>query len=128
MKVLLIDDNTEITEMLSQYLTLKKCDCTIINNGRDGLDQILSKKHDVIILDIAMPDFSGIDLINSLEKKGKLKEHKIIVLTASSVTDEELANILDKGVVTALKKPVDLNRLFEVVRICSQLKAPYNAK
>jgi DNA-binding response OmpR family regulator len=107
MKVLLIDDNAEITEMLSQYLALKGCNCTISNNGKDGLNQILSKK---------------------LEKRGKLKEHKIIVLTASSVTDEELTNILDKGVVTALKKPVDLSRLFEVVRICFQLKAPYSAK
>jgi len=125
MKALLIDDNEEITEMLSQYLTLKGFDCTVSSNGTDGLNQILSKKHDVVILDIAMPEFSGIDLINSLEKKGKIKEHKIIVLTASSVTDEELANILDKGVVATMKKPVDLSHLLEVVRICSQLKAPH---
>jgi DNA-binding response OmpR family regulator len=122
MNALLIDDNEEITELLTQYLTLKGCDCTVINNGREGLDQILSKKHDVVILDIAMPEFSGIDIINSLEKMDKLKEHKIIVLSASSVTEEELANILNKGVVKVMKKPIDLSDLLEVVRSCFQLK------
>jgi DNA-binding response OmpR family regulator len=69
-----------------------------------------------------MPDFSGLDLINSLEKNGKLKEHKIIVLTASSVTDEELKVILERGVFTAMKKPVDLSYLLEVIKSCYELK------
>ena len=122
MKALLIDDNEQITEMLAQYLTLKGYDCTISNDGKNGLDQILSKNYDIILLDIAMPEFSGIDVIETLEKKGMLRELKIIVLTASSVTDEEMADLLERGVLVTMKKPVNLSRLLEVVRNCTQVK------
>ena len=122
MKALLIDDNEQITEMLAQYLTLKGYDCTISNDGKNGLDHILSKNYDIILLDIAMPEFSGIDVIETLEKKGMLRELKIIVLTASSVTDEEMADLLERGVLVTMKKPVNLSRLLEVVRNCTQVK------
>src|SRR5438445_5215036 len=122
MKALLIDDNEQITEMLAQYLTLKGYDCIISNDGKNGLDQILSKNYDIILLDIAMPEFSGIDVIETLEKKGMLRELKIIVLTASSVTDEEMADLLERGVLVTMKKPVNLSRLLELVRNCTQVK------
>jgi len=122
MKALLIDDNEQITEMLAQYLTLKGYDCTISNDGKNGLDHILSKNYDIILLDIAMPEFSGIDVIETLEKKGMLRGLKIIVLTASSVTDEEMADLLERGVLVTMKKPVNLSRLLEVVRNCTQVK------
>src|ERR1700704_4521496 len=83
MKGLLVDDNKEISDMLYQYLTLKgKYDCTISNRGRDGLKQIQSKKYDFVILDLAMPEFTGFDIIESLQKTGDLKTQKILVLTS----------------------------------------------
>lgn len=121
MRALIIDDNEEITDMMSQYLTLKGYDCTISNDGAKGLDQILSKNHDFVLLDIAMPEFSGIDIVKSLEKKGKLKENKIIVLTASSITDEDMGDLLKRGVIATMKKPVDLSQLLEVIKYCTEI-------
>src|SRR2546423_7878832 len=109
MKALLIDDNKEISEMLYQYLTLKgKYDCTVSNSGKDGLKQIQTKKYDFVILDLAMPEFTGFDIIESLHKTGDLKKQKIFVLTASSISDVEIKDLLEKGVRACIKKPVDL--------------------
>lgn len=116
MKVLLIEDNANISDMMAQYLTLKGHDCTIAHNGRDGLSQILAKKHDIILLDLAMPEFSGYDIIDSLEKKGKLKEHKIIVLTAFSLTENDMKNLENRGIRTCLKKPVQLSELLKTIQ------------
>ena len=116
MRGLLIDDNTEITDMISQFLTLNGHDCTVSNNAEDGLQQIWGKKYDFVLLDMAMPEVSGFDVIESLEKRGKLNEHKIIVITASSVTDEELADLLKRGVRKCLKKPIVLDSLLDVIR------------
>ncbi|HEX5457999.1 MAG TPA: response regulator [Candidatus Nitrosotalea sp.] len=115
MKILLIDDNETITEMMSKYLTAKGHQCSVSNDGRTGLTLISEKKFDVVLLDLAMPDFTGIDVIESLHKSGKIKENKIILFTASSVTDSEIEALIKKGAHSCLKKPVKLAVLLQVL-------------
>jgi len=115
MKVLLIEDNVSLSKMMSKYFRIKKIDCTISINGTEGLELILEQKHDVILLDLAMPDFSGYDILDSLEKQGKLKEMKIIILTASSKSDQELDQFVKRGVRACLRKPVALEHLYKTV-------------
>jgi len=106
MKILIVDDNQSITGMLSKYL----------NDGRNGLNLIQNYEFDTIILDLAMPDFSGIDVIDALEKDGKLKDQKIVLFTASSITNELLDQLLRKeGIKACVKKPVKLKELIQVI-------------
>lgn len=119
MKVLLIEDNENISGMMEQYLTLKGYQCVVTRNGRDGLKEILDKKYDVVLLDLAMPEFSGYEIIESLEKKQKLKEQKIIVLTAFSLTEKDMNDLVQRGIRMCLKKPVQLSELLKVIRSCT---------
>jgi len=109
MHLLLIEDNDSISGMIAQYLRLKGHDCIVADNGKDGLAQILSNNYDVALLDLAMPEFSGYDVIESLETTGKLKEQKLIVLTASSITER----IGKKGGVYMHKKTSSAKRPYE---------------
>jgi len=68
MKVLVIDDNIEITDMLSFYLEGAGYECKVLNDGREGLQAIKSDNFDLVLLDLAMPEFSGMDIINSLNQ------------------------------------------------------------
>jgi|SRR6185437_5852278 CheY-like chemotaxis protein len=115
MKILLVDDNETITEMMSKYLTAKGHQCFIANDGRTGLTLITEKKFDVILLDLAMPEFTGVDVIEHLHKSGKIKENKIILFTASSITDAEIDVLIRKGAHSCLKKPVKLAVLLQVI-------------
>ena len=114
-KVLLIDDNESITEMMSKYLTGKGHECTVANDGRNGLTLIGQEKFDTILLDLAMPEFTGVDVIDHLYKSGKISEQKIILFTASSVTDEEIQKLIKKGAHSCLKKPVRLEVLLKTI-------------
>ncbi len=118
MHLLLIEDNDSISGMIAQYLRLKGHDCIVADNGKDGLAQILSNNYDVALLDLAMPEFSGYDVIESLETTGKLKEQKLIVLTASSITEGKMKELEKRGVYTCIKKPVQLNDLMKVIQSC----------
>jgi two-component system, OmpR family, response regulator len=120
MKLLLIEDNNSIAEMIAQYLRLKGYDCTIADNGKDGLNQILDNNYDVALLDLFMPEFSGYDVIESLETKGRLKEQKLIVLTASSITETKMKELEKRGVYTCIRKPVQLNELAKVIQSCAK--------
>jgi len=115
MKILLIDDNETITEMMSKYLTVKGHQCSVANDGRTGLTLISEKKFDVVLLDLAMPDFSGVDVVDNLHKSGKIKENKVVLFTASSISDGEIEALLKKGAHSCLKKPIKLAVLLQVI-------------
>jgi DNA-binding response OmpR family regulator len=70
LRLLLIDDHEEITEVVSFYCESKNIECDVINEGKKALDSIQDEKYDLILLDLAMPEFSGLDLINSLKEEG----------------------------------------------------------
>jgi PleD family two-component response regulator len=60
LRILLVEDNLEISEVMAVYCnTQKDIDCKVINRGREGLDRIRDEKFDLILLDLAMPEFSG---------------------------------------------------------------------
>jgi DNA-binding response OmpR family regulator len=116
MRILIIDDNKEITDMLSFYLeNLDGYECKVANDASEGLQTIRSEDFDLVILDLAMPEFSGIDVINSLRKEALLEKNRIIVLTASSIGDEDIENLQRHGVRAVVKKPVSLDELTAVI-------------
>ena len=114
MKILLVDDNSSITELLSQYLEVKGYQCTSRQDGRSGLDLIRSGKFDLIFLDLAMPEFSGMDLLKELSSN-ELKENNIALLTASNISDSQMKEINKVGVKSIIKKPVKLQTLVDFI-------------
>ena len=113
MKILGIDDNIDINEMLDTVLNGSGHDFIYVKNGSEGLKLIHEKKFDVVLLDLAMPEFSGFDVINSLLKDGLLTKQKVILFTASSVLDSEIEELIKKGIHSCIRKPVDIDLLLE---------------
>jgi two-component system OmpR family response regulator len=116
-KVLVIDDNTDITDMLSFYLeSLGGYECKVLNDGREGLEAIRSEDFDVTILDLAMPEFSGVDVINSLKQDNLLGKKNIVILTASTVDEKDAESFLQDGIRAILKKPISVDELTYVMQ------------
>jgi DNA-binding response OmpR family regulator len=114
LRLLLIDYNEEITEAVSFYCESKNIECDVINEGKKGLDSIQDEKYDLILLDLAMPEFSGLDLINSLKEEGSIESRNIVIFTASS-NRRLLDEIKDSGIKEILKKPCSLNDLVAMI-------------
>jgi len=115
LKILIVDDNEQITKMLTTFLELKQHICTIANDGKEGLELIKENNNDVILLDLAMPEFDGYAVIDDLENNNLLKDRKIIVFTASTITQEELDKLVDRGVKSYLLKPIDIDTLLSKI-------------
>ena len=112
MNILGIDDNEDILKLLDTVLTSKGHNFTQAVNGKDGVKLIEEQNFDAILLDLAMPEFSGLDVIEGLKKSNNLKEQKIILFTASSATDKEIDVLLQNdGIKTCIRKPVDIDTL-----------------
>ena len=116
MKVLIVDDNQDITGLLSKFLKAKGFENVVTNDPRDGLDRIKDGNYDVVLLDISMPEFSGIDIIKKLEKEKILKNQKIIIFSATAFTTTQINELLKKdGIQGCLKKPIQLNELLTAI-------------
>lgn len=79
MKILLVDDDLELGTMLSEYLTAEGFNASLMLTGKAGVEGALSGEYVAMILDIMLPDMSGIDVLREVRKKSRLP---IIMLTA----------------------------------------------
>jgi CheY-like chemotaxis protein len=68
MNILAIDDNEDTLKLLDTVITGEGHDFTQAGNGKEGVKLIEEQNFDAILLDLAMPEFSGLDVIESLKK------------------------------------------------------------
>lgn len=120
-RVLVVDDNETIADLAELILQTAGIDCTKVNNGKECLDIIResyrnNSNYDLILLDIAMPKFSGIDVINVMKTEGYLHHNKVVFFTASSATNMDIQELKKLGVIDCLRKPFSKIDLLNFVR------------
>ena len=109
-KVLVVDDSDDIREVLDVYFDTNRIEHKSINNGMEGLEAIRNNQYDLVLLDIAMPAFSGMDVMNSLQKDGLLQSRNIVIFTASS-DPRVMTELRRRGANDIFKKPCSLEQL-----------------
>ena len=115
MRILVVEDNVEISQALSFFCGARKdIECEGINTGQKGLDRIRAENFDLILLDLAMPDFSGMDVIASLKQDGLIEPRNIVIFTASS-NQELLKEMRNNGIKEIFKKPFSLDDLIKLI-------------
>lgn len=77
--ILLVDDDVELSQMLSEYLTNESFKVKVVHTGQEGVDEALSGKYRAVILDIMLPDISGIDVLKNIRQSANVP---VIMLTA----------------------------------------------
>ena len=81
-KVVLIDDEVEVCEILAISLTARGFDVAVAHNGEEGLKLIQQFKPAIAVIDIQMPRVNGYELIVQLHRMPELSKMKIIVMTS----------------------------------------------
>jgi len=84
-----------------------------VNNGKKGLKLIQENSYDLVLLDLSMPEFTGLDIVDSLNNDGIINKQKIVLFTASSMTDSEIEELLKNGIHSCIRKPFDIPDLLE---------------
>jgi len=115
MKILIVDDDIELVKAVESTLSSVGHDVQFTNEPREGLKLIREQNNDLVFLDLSMPEFSGIDIVKNLAEDDTIKEKKIVVMTASAVHEEELKHLMDLGVHSILRKPVDIDALLDKI-------------
>ncbi len=112
-KILVIDDEKSIRNSLKDVLEYEKHTIEEAEDGIRGLSLINNNHYDLVLCDIKMPKFDGIEVLEAaLEKKPDL----VFVMISGHGTVETAVEALKKGAYDFLEKPIDLNRLLVTVR------------
>ncbi|MEH7076513.1 response regulator transcription factor [Neobacillus drentensis] len=85
MRILIVEDEVRISQLLKMYLVRESYDVNVADNGDDGLSCVLQENYDLIILDVFMP---GKDGFTVLEEIRKCKQTPVIMLSAQSGENE----------------------------------------
>lgn len=110
MRVLLVEDNTDLAESISDYLTLKGCACDCAFNGKAGLKFAVKQEYDICILDVSMPVMDGLELCHHLRER-YAKQTPVLFLTARDTVDDKMAGFA-VGADDYMVKPFELRELF----------------
>ncbi|MFY7927405.1 MAG: response regulator, partial [Oligoflexus sp.] len=80
--ILVIEDDPDIRELLGYNLTREGFEVSLCSNGQEGLERALSRKVDLLILDLMLPLMNGIEVCKKLRENPDKRSLPIIMLTA----------------------------------------------
>ncbi|MFA9488182.1 MULTISPECIES: response regulator [unclassified Mannheimia] len=100
-RILVIDDDVELTDLLEELLSLEGFQIKVVHNGQEGLNELDVNQYDLVLLDVMMPVLNGIETLKRIRQKYVLP---VLILSAR---DEQIDRILglELGADDYLPKP-----------------------
>ena len=122
MRILIADDEPEMTMVLETLLRREHYSVDIVGNGQDALDYALTENYDCLVLDIMMPKLNGIEVLQALRARNV--SVPVLLLTAKSQVEDRVLG-LDSGADDYLPKPFDNREFIARVRALTRRGGEY---
>lgn len=112
-KVLLVDDEKDFLEAMSERMRARDMEVTTASSAREAFDIMEKETFDAIVLDFQMPEMDGMEALKSI--KAKRPESQIILLTGYATVEKGI-EAMKKGATDFLEKPADLEVLAKKIK------------
>lgn len=122
-KVLIVDDEVEFASALAERLELRGFDVLVANSGSESLLLYEQSVPSVVVLDLKMPDMSGLDVLVAMKKINSTVA--VIMLTGHGSASSGILG-MEQGAYDYMMKPVDIGELVEKIKMAH--KATKSAK
>ena len=113
-KVLIIDDEPNVKDVLAQALRKRGYQVDAVSNGTDGLELLAQSAYSHILCDIRMPGLTGVEFYQLLKAKDPELTGRIIFITGDT-TNDFTRRFIDENNVHCLAKPFEMNELFQAI-------------
>ncbi|MCA8989515.1 MAG: sigma-54-dependent Fis family transcriptional regulator, partial [Planctomycetaceae bacterium] len=111
-RVLIVDDDEPHGQAVAAALERINCECTVCSSGKQGIELIESENYDVVVTDLMIDDFTGLDILERTKKE--LPDAEVIVLTGHGTINSAVA-AMQGGAYTYMTKPLDVSELRNAV-------------
>lgn len=113
--IVYIEDDSEMTDLVSLILSRRGYNITAINSGRAGLDVVIKEKPNLILLDLMMPDMDGWDVYQQLKASPLTNTIPVIIITAKSQAIDRVLGLHIAKVDDYISKPFRPQELIDSV-------------
>ncbi|APX72309.1 response regulator transcription factor [Companilactobacillus allii] len=113
-RILIVDDEPSILELIEYNLTSKGYDTDVADNGEDALNKILMEKFDLVLLDQMLPKLSGIEILKKIRSVGNLTP--VIFLTAVDAEENKIEGLVS-GADDYITKPFSIKELLARIEV-----------
>ena len=114
-QVWIVDDDQEMATAMSMMLELLDCKVTRFLNARSAAQTLLTSQHpDMMVLDINMPEVSGLDLLELLRRRSEWKDMPVVMLS-SEAADVTVDRAMELGADGYVMKPVTIDELEKAI-------------
>jgi two-component system NtrC family sensor kinase len=112
-KILIVDDEAEIREILADILREAQHRVAAVSSGREALERMASERYDVILTDIRMPDLDGRTLYREIERRWPEQAARVVFVTGDSLAAalHEFASEHGRPVIEKPFVPKDVRRI-----------------
>lgn len=115
-KILVVDDEADIRDMLSQILDDMGYEVLLAEDGKEGLRKAQLLKPDLILLDISMPQMDGAEVCLELKQKKSTEKIPVVLMTALGERIDKLGTMREIGGFPTFVKPFDTEELIGTIR------------
>ena len=117
-KILVVDDEKMIGEEFRDLLTEEGHDVDMATSGSEGLQKFQEKVYDLVFLDVLMPRMEGREVFEAM-KKIRGAAVPIVIMSGYLPANKE-TDILKMGAMSCLRKPLDLDRVRDIIRLACE--------
>ena len=108
MQILQVDDSPLICQLYSDFLESRSHSVEAVHDGKKGLELVMENDYDMILLDMLMPKYSGMQFLKDLKEKRPSELKKVIVISQLEFNEDDYQELLDFGIRSIQKKTLDL--------------------
>ena len=114
MKIVIIEDEPDTAEMYAEMMRISGYEVVKFFGGLPAIDQLLNQDADAIILDLMMPDLSGLEVLHYIQNQPGLAQLPVVIVSAKTLP-EDIAKGLNAGAAAYLTKPVSFGEMRKVL-------------
>ncbi len=116
MKILHVEDVPEISQIFSDILSTTDYEFDSISDGKAGLELAVNDDYDLILLDMCMPKYSGVDFLLDLKHRRPSELSKVIIVSALEMNSFQEEELLKLGIRSVMRKPISVQRLLAEIK------------
>lgn len=113
-RVLIADDEQDITDLINTYLTSHGYICDVVDNGKEALSKLKQNKYDIVLLDVMMPYIDGYHVAYEITNSSNTLPIIIILTSRDIQFERNIAKM--SGAYEIIQKPFELDMLYSTIQ------------
>jgi len=115
-RVLVVDDDHDLAELLREVLTFENCEVDVASNGMEAMDRLRTGEYDAILCDLMMPRVDGEALYNDVVRDFPYLSNRFLFVTGQAARKARFSDFVTRAGNYVIEKPFDIQALRVAIR------------